>query len=578
MRAFLYFAREYPWQSLVVVVCLLLSGVMDGLGLTAILPVLGVALQSGEDAAAPEGFGARALEVIDGLGVPRELGPLLLLVAGLFVAKAALLVVARRQVGYTVAHVATDLRLRLLRALMGTSWGYYTRQPVGAVVNAMATEANRAANAYYNLGQALQLMLQVLVAGAVVFAVSWRSTLAAVGAGVLSMLLLRVFVRMASRGGRRQTSLLRSLSSRLTDVLQIAKLLRATAKEPLVGPLLESDTRRLNKALRKQVLGKEALRTFQEPLLVGFCLFFLWVGMRWAGLPMTQVLVLILLFARILSDIGKTQRKYQGLVTQQSALWSLLAMIEEAESQREPEGGMAEPHLERGLVLRGVSVEYDGSPVLRDVDVEMPVGSITALIGPSGAGKTTFVDLLTGLVQPSAGRVEVDGTPLPELDLRRWRGMIGYVLQELLLLNESVRMNVTLGDPEIDDAQVEQALRDAGAWEYVSRLEGGIDAPVGERGSLLSGGQRQRVAIARALVHRPRLLVLDEATAALDPENEAAVWATVAELRGRTTVVAISHQPGVMRVADRVYQIADGAVQRVETPQVGDLASVEGVV
>ncbi|GAG10811.1 unnamed protein product, partial [marine sediment metagenome] len=269
----------------------------------------------------------------------------------------------------------------------------------------------------------------------------------------------------------------------------------------------------------------------------------------------------------ILGDVGRTQRKYQGLVTQQSALWSIVGMIEDAESQREPEGGTAEPHLERGLALRGVSVEYDGNPVLRDVDVEMPVGSITALVGPSGAGKTTFVDLLTGLVQPSAGRVEVDGTPLPELDLRRWRGMIGYVLQELLLLNETVRMNVTLGDTEIDDAQVEQALRDAGAWEYVSRLEGGIDAPVGERGSLLSGGQRQRVAIARALLHRPQLLVLDEATAALDPENEAAVWDTVAKLRGRTTVVAISHQPSVVRVADRVYRVAGGTVQRLEAPQ-----------
>jgi ATP-binding cassette subfamily C protein len=124
---------------------------------------------------------------------------------------------------------------------------------------------------------------------------------------------------------------------------------------------------------------------------------------------------------------------------------------------------------------------------------------------------------------------------------------------------------------------VEQALRDAGAWEYVSRLEGGIDAPVGERGSLLSGGQRQRVAIARALVLRPRLLVLDEATAALDPETEAAVWSTVARLRGRTTVIAISHQPGVMRVADRVYRIADGEVQRVEESQTGGLASVESV-
>jgi ATP-binding cassette subfamily C protein len=577
MRVFLYFAREYPWQSLLVVACLLLSGVMDGLGLTAILPVLGVALRSGEGGTPPEGFEAAVLELVEDLRVPRELGPLLLLMAGFFVAKAALLLVAKRQVGYTVAHVAADLRLRLLRALMGASWGYYTRLPVATVVNAMGTEAQRAANAYHVLGQMAQLMLQVVVAGAVALAVSWPSTLAALGAGVLSMVLLRAFVRMASRGGRRQTAVLRSLSSRLADVLHGAKLLRATAKEPLMGPLLEHDTGRLKKAVRKQVLGKEALRTLQEPLLVGFCLFLLWIGLRWAGLLVPQVLMLILLFARILSNVGRAQQRYQALVIEESALWSLVGMIEEAESQREPEGGTAEPHLERGLALRGVSVEYDGNPVLQDVDVEMPAGSITALVGPSGAGKTTFVDLLTGLVQPSAGRVEVDGTPLSELDLKRWRGMIGYVVQELLLFNDTVRTNVTLGDPDIDDARVEQALRDAGAWEYVSRLEGGIEAPVGERGSLLSGGQRQRVAIARALVLRPRLLVLDEATAALDPDTEAAVWSTVAELRGRTTVVAISHRPGIIQVADRVYHIAGGEVQRVEESRTGGLDPVESV-
>jgi ATP-binding cassette subfamily C protein len=545
MRVFLYFAREYPWQSLLVVACLLLSGVMDGLGLTAILPVLGVALRSGEGGTPPEGFEAAVLELVEDLRVPRELGPLLLLMAGFFVAKAALLLVAKRQVGYTVAHVAADLRLRLLRALMGASWGYYTRLPVATVVNAMGTEAQRAANAYHVLGQMAQLMLQVVVAGAVALAVSWPSTLAALGAGVLSMVLLRAFVRMASRGGRRQTAVLRSLSSRLADVLHGAKLLRATAKEPLMGPLLEHDTGRLKKAVRKQVLGKEALRTLQEPLLVGFCLFLLWIGLRWAGLLVPQVLMLILLFARILSNVGRAQQRYQALVIEESALWSLVGMIEEAESQREPEGGTAEPHLE--------------------------------LVGPSGAGKTTFVDLLTGLVQPSAGRVEVDGTPLSELDLKRWRGMIGYVVQELLLFNDTVRTNVTLGDPDIDDARVEKALRDAGAWEYVSRLEGGIEAPVGERGSLLSGGQRQRVAIARALVLRPRLLVLDEATAALDPDTEAAVWSTVAELRGRTTVVAISHRPGIIQVADRVYHIAGGEVQRVEESRTGGLDPVESV-
>jgi len=168
------------------------------------------------------------------------------------------------------------------------------------------------------------------------------------------------------------------------------------------------------------------------------------------------------------------------------------------------------------------------------------------------------VDLLTGLVEPDAGQVEVDSVPLSQIDLQDWRQRIGYVPQETLLLHDSIHMNISFGDPAIDAARVEAALRAAGAWDFVQRLPDGTASSVGERGSLLSGGQRQRIAIARALVHDPDLLILDEATAALDAETELEVWRTIAQLRGRTTVVAISHQPALASVADRIYRIEDG--------------------
>jgi ATP-binding cassette subfamily C protein len=154
--------------------------------------------------------------------------------------------------------------------------------------------------------------------------------------------------------------------------------------------------------------------------------------------------------------------------------------------------------------------------------------------------------------------VRIDDVDLADLDLRAWRRMIGYVPQENLLLHDSVLRNVTLDDPEVSEADVEYALRAAGAWDFVASLPEGVHTLVGERGSRFSGGQRQRITIARALAHRPRLLILDEATASLDPTTEAALCETLAGLRGSVTILTISHQPALVATADRVYRVEKG--------------------
>ena len=203
---------------------------------------------------------------------------------------------------------------------------------------------------------------------------------------------------------------------------------------------------------------------------------------------------------------------------------------------------------------------------LPQVIASLRCGNSLVLRAPTGAGKTTIVDLITGLLRPHAGEVWIDGVALSELDLRRWREMLGYVPQETLLLHDTVEANVSLGDPKIEADRVEAALRDAGAWDFVSQMPEGVHSSVGERGALLSGGQRQRIAIARALLHRPKLLILDEATTALDPESEAAVWETVKGLREKTTVVAISHQPALAGVASRIYRVEGGTAKLVDLP------------
>ena len=203
--------------------------------------------------------------------------------------------------------------------------------------------------------------------------------------------------------------------------------------------------------------------------------------------------------------------------------------------------------------------------IIRNMQARLDGHLVATLIGPSGAGKTTLVDIVIGLLQPQAGTVLIDGVPLETLDRRAWRRLIGYVPQDTLLLHDSVLANVTLGDPDLSREDAERALSQAGAWEFVTALPQGLDTTVGERGGRLSGGQRQRIAIARALVHEPTLLILDEPTSALDAVAETAVRDTLRTLKGRYTLLAITHRPALLDVSDRVYHMAGGALRPAGT-------------
>jgi ATP-binding cassette subfamily C protein len=160
--------------------------------------------------------------------------------------------------------------------------------------------------------------------------------------------------------------------------------------------------------------------------------------------------------------------------------------------------------------------------------------------------------------------VWIDDLPLSNIDIRRWRSMIGYVPQETLLLNDTVLTNVTLAEPGLSEEDAERALRGAGVWEFVEGMPQGVHTMVGERGGKLSGGQRQRIAIARALVHDPALLILDEATSALDHKSEEAICATLKLLREKVTILAISHRPALAKMADRAYRLQGGSVTPLE--------------
>jgi ATP-binding cassette subfamily C protein len=237
-----------------------------------------------------------------------------------------------------------------------------------------------------------------------------------------------------------------------------------------------------------------------------------------------------------------------------------MQMVREAETNLE-ESTESKPALDEALntiSIQNISFSYPNAPVLNGLSLTLQAGEFVTVVGPSGAGKTTLLDILLGLYRPSSGEVFINSRALGEIDLKSWRKRIGYVPQETLLFHDSVMRNVTLGDPTLTETDVWKALEQAGADTFVRGLPEGMDTVLGERGAKLSGGQRQRIAIARALVTGPELLVLDEATTALDPATEAGICETLQRLRGRITILAVSHQSALQEAADYVLELLNG--------------------
>lgn len=568
MRLLWTFMRAYPGQCLVMLLAMLLAGLMEGISLSAFLPLLDIAIAGAEGPQSE--ISRRVGAMLEQVGLSPTVGVLLGIMFCGALLKNLLGLVARKKVGYTVAQVTTDLRLRLLRALLNTRWQYFLDQRIGGLANAMASETIRASDAYVSGTMMLALVIQTLVYLSFAVVVSWRATLACLAIGVVVMVVSHGLVVMARNAGKHQTRLMKSLLGRLADTLQSVKPLKAMARESLADRVLQSETGELNQAIQRQVFSTEVLQTTQEVMLTSIVILGVYVALVHWSMPLAEVIMLAVVLGRVLSYLSKVQRQYQKVTTKESAYWSLEETIQQAEAVAEHPGGTVIPQLQQAIRLEQVSFAYADHRVLQGLNLSLPAGSFTTLVGPSGVGKTTVVDLVIGLLSPAAGQVLVDEIPLEQLDQRRWRSLIGYVPQENLLLHDTLLNNVTLGDSRFSEDDVVEALRAAGAWDFVTALPAGIHTHVGERGVRFSGGQRQRVMIARALVHRPRLLVLDEATSALDPDSEQAICATLRELRGRITVLAISHQSALVTAADRIYRLREGqaTLERDASPAV----------
>lgn len=275
-----------------------------------------------------------------------------------------------------------------------------------------------------------------------------------------------------------------------------------------------------------------------------------------------RLIVLVYVFMRLWPVFGGFFGRLNSIMTAVPAHEKLSEAFSTLTAENGTESDAVELPFDKSIEFRHVSLTYQGSeePVLKDVSFCLPKGSITALVGRSGAGKTTIADLLLGFLTPTGGEILIDGVLLTRDNLPAWRHALGYIPQDPLILNASVRENLTRFHPDATDNEIIDALKKAQVWPVVENLPQGLDTNLGDEGVRLSGGERQRIVLARVLLGKPRLIVMDEATSAMDYESEIAVRKAFSSIDGQTTLLIIAHRLATVRTAKYALVLENGRI------------------
>lgn len=473
----------------------------------------------------------------------------------------------------SVRRMGTTLRSALCTRMQQLSIGYHSRVSAGVLQAKVVRDVETVEQMVQQTAEQGLGATTVLIGGLVIIAVRTPEFvpvfLVVVPAATLLVARLRSWLRAHNEHFRHEVE---TLSSRVTEMTRLIPVTRAHGLE--------------GKALRRMdgTLSRLLTSGMRLDLVNGRFGSLAWVVLNVIGVAVLTAAALVSYYGVwgvTPGDVVMLSAFLTTLTNSTTTLTSLAPVITKGlESVRSVGEVLQAPELEdnegkakvtavHGAVAFervGHAYEDDGRPAVQDFTLEVAPGETVALVGASGAGKSTVLNLVIGFIRPTSGRLLLDGTDMSGLDLRTYRRFVSVVPQESILFDGTIRENVAYGmEDEADEEAVRAALRDANALEFVDRLPQGLDTLVGERGARLSGGQRQRLAIARALIRDPKVLVLDEATSALDTRSEALVQEALGRLlRGRTTFV-VAHRLSTVRGADRIVVMDDGRIREVGT-------------
>ncbi len=460
--------------------------------------------------------------------------------------------------------VVADIRQKLYDHLQGLSLSYFTRTPTGVLISRITNDVNLVQGSVSNaITGLIKDSVTILGLTAVVFYRDWKLGILAFIIFPIAIIPIKEFGKRLRKFSRKGLQRMGSLTSFLHETITGNRIVKAFNMEEYEKRRFSEENERYFKIFLKRV----KIRALSHPLMellggVGIAII-IWVGGysvvkgdMTPGTFFSFMTALLMLYAPV-RNLNKVNLEVQEGLAAATRIFELLDTTPEV---KEEKGALPLPPISKGIEFKEVTFKYDSEPVLKSISLHIRAGEIIAIVGMSGAGKTSLVNLLPRFYDVEEGQILIDGLDIRKVTLKSLREQIGLVTQQTILFNDTVKNNIAYGDLSRSDEEIVEAAKAANAHPFIQRLPQGYDTIIGEGGAKLSGGERQRISIARALLKNAPILILDEATSSLDSDSESEVQMAMETLMRGRTVFVIAHRLSTIRNAHRIIVLFDGEI------------------
>ncbi len=552
--------RKYPKQFAFVIFILLILNFIEMGAVLSLAPLVDLITKPDLNGASSITF--RLLGALRFLNLPANIYSIMLLVFGFALLRGMMSIAVFNAVLRIKYAMIRDLIHDTYESFFNAKWNFFITHSQGMLGNTFVKEISKVGDSFGHMGMMFVRLFQITVYFGIAIFISWKLSLIIVALSIIFAFPFSLLGRLTYRYGKINLETANRMFEIIQENLAAAKLIIGFG-EPKKGALVleRAVQAHVNATLKSQIVEVGTPMAFQ-PVVMGILLSSILISKTFIKVSLSELTVILFSFYSALPLIGQLVGYKNSLLNFFPSYEQLTDLRLIAAKGKQLSGDHLFNKLNERIVLQGVNFRYpENDFLLNDVNIDIPRGKMVAFIGKSGSGKSTLVDLLLRFYDPDSGCIQIDGRDLKNMDVLSWRRKIGYVPQDSVLFNTTIRDNLKWAKDDATEQELKSACEMANVNEFLLDMPKGLDTNVGDRGVRLSGGQKQRIALARAILRQPELLILDEATSSLDSQSEKLIQEAIEAIAGkRTTVVVVAHRLSTIVNADHIYVIDEGRV------------------